>query len=146
MPQLAGLGTSSSGKEYRFTDGDLTPGLYRYRLVDVSTEGVREIHPEKSIRIEAMPEELVSLRLLPVAPNPVKEEMQIAFLLPELTTVTLEIYSADGKLVATPLNAASRAAGSYSESIATSNLSPGAYSLRMIAGRQTRIQHFVVVR
>src|SRR5262249_8031823 len=66
-PALAGLGTSPSGKEYSLVDGDLQPGLYRYRLVDISTDGIRTEHPAKSIRIEAeaeTPLELMALRLL----------------------------------------------------------------------------------
>jgi hypothetical protein len=81
-----------------------------------------------------------------VVPNPAVGDVQISYSLPGEMTVRVEIYSADGRLIATPLNDVHRVAGNHSEALAGSNLDPGAYTVRLIAGRQSRVQQFIVVR
>jgi hypothetical protein len=146
---LVGLGTNSSGKSYTLVDEVSAPGLYRYRLVDVSTDGIRTAHTYKSIRIEAEPDspvELSGLRLLSIAPNPVNDELQVSFTLPKEMTVTMEFYTTDGRRIPVPIEGRTYVAGTHSEHITTSGLVAGVYMLRLEAGGHTRVQRFVVVR
>jgi hypothetical protein len=151
QPALVGLGTSALGRNYSFVDGNNAPlqagTVYSYKIVDVSTEGIRTEHGTKSIRVDdAATADVSFLRLHSVMPNPAYDEMQAIYTLPEETTVSMEIYTADGRLVATPLNAVSQTIGSHSQSISVAHLAPGMYTLRLMAGTGSRVQQFVVVR
>jgi hypothetical protein len=148
---LVGLGTSSAGKRYTLVDGDLSPGLYRYRLIDISTDGVRTAHSAQPIRIETEPlkvEELKVFRLLPATPNPVRagDDLQLAFMLPEEMAVTFEIFASDGERVLTPIENRIYGGGTHSERMATTGLMPGVYTCRLTTNGRLRIQRFVVVR
>jgi hypothetical protein len=150
-PGLAGLGTTSYGKSYNFidgADGALVAGeTYLYRLVDVSTEGVREAHPAVAVKIEAAEEiaEAGRMRMYAAAPNPAVQFTQVSFSLPEAGRVRMELYSADGKRVIAPVDA-SFTAGDHAETISLEGLSAGNYTLVMTSGYQVRTQQVVVVR
>jgi 6-phosphogluconolactonase (cycloisomerase 2 family) len=146
-PDLAGLGTSPIGKGYSFTDQELAPGTYRYRLIDVSTEGARTVHPARTIRVESN-EEIVagsSMRLHRITPNPVNAECQVSFALPEQMDVRIDLFSSDGNLVATPVANRSFGMGNHTEAFSTEELPAGTYVVMMSAGIQTRVQRLVVV-
>jgi hypothetical protein len=146
-PQLTGLGTSSLGKSYSLVDDDLAPGLYRYRLVDVSTDGIRTTHEAKSIRVEKSDAvDVTFLRLYALTPNPVSSDMQISFSLPEEMVISLEIYTSDGRLMAVPVKSQSRTMGQHSIRVNVAALAPGAYTLRLTAGSGSRTEQFIVVR
>jgi hypothetical protein len=148
---LTGLGTTSYGKSYNFVDGGdgaLVAGqTYLYRLVDVSTDGVREEHPVVAVKIEATQEiiEAGRMKMYSAAPNPAVQFTQVPFSLPETANVRMELYSADGRRVAVPVEA-SFTAGDHAETISLEGLSAGSYTLVMTSGYQVRTQQVVVVR
>jgi 6-phosphogluconolactonase (cycloisomerase 2 family) len=146
-PEIAGLGTSPIGKSYSFTDDELAPGTYQYRLIDVSTDGARKVHPARTIRVESN-EEIVagsSMRLHRITPNPVNAEGQVSFALPEEMNVRIDLFSSDGNLVATPVANRNFGAGNHTEAFSTAELPAGTYVVLMTAGTQTRVQRLVVV-
>jgi hypothetical protein len=149
---LSGLGTSPYGKSYSYVDRDewLQPGkFFLYRLVDVSHDGIRTTHPALSIRLEAAgPQAPVQQFTAEVSPNPATEGfINLNFSLQAEENVTVEIYSADGKKMATPISEV-MAAGSYSRLIKIDGLAPGVYTAMVSTGNYTsvRTRQFVVVR
>jgi hypothetical protein len=146
-PRLRGLGTSSIGKNYSYDDEVPGPGLYRYRLIDISArgEGMRMSHPEAIILIEDQTQEISWLRLPRVRPNPAREQLQIGYMLPNGLSVSLDIYSVEGRKVMAVLDGEFRSAGNHVETCALQSLKPGVYMLCLVAGNAIRTQRFVVV-
>jgi hypothetical protein len=152
-PELAGLGTSFIGRSYGFTDDGsygvlVTGATYRYRLIDVSRDGSRTIHPERSVRIEgaaAATPGMLTLALGSATPNPATDAVNVVVTLAEPGPVSIELYAADGRLVATPLSA-ELAEGQHPMSVDTRDLRPGAYALRLVTPAGIRSQQFLIVR
>jgi hypothetical protein len=150
-PALVGLGTTSEGRSYRFGDptDELVPGeTYLYRLVDVSTDGVRTEHPALSVTIEngSVPMAPVSFKVHPVVPNPALNEAVVSFDLPEPGRVTVEVYAADGARLMVPIAGREYGAGRQSELIALKGIPSGTYTVVVSSAGQSRTQQFVVVR
>lgn len=112
-PSLQGLGNSSIGKKYSFTDQLAVKGLtHWYKLVDVDINGVREEHGPVSVAMES---EIISnltdntlperFRLLPNFPNPFNPITRIQFEIPvtseELLEVRLMVHDLQGRKVKT---------------------------------------------
>lgn len=66
------------------------------------------------------------------------------FVLPKATTVTVEIFSADGKKVLAPITARRYDAGEHQEDIDLTELVVGAYVLRIETPERTEVQRFEV--
>jgi hypothetical protein len=151
---LIGLGTSPSGKAYGYLDNDPTlrgGKYYVYRLVDVSTDGVRTDHQSIAVLLDAANtpvEPSTSFSVNAVAPNPANDRVLLNFNLMEPKTVTVEIYSTDGKKVITPIDARSFTAGAHIESVSVKDLIPGVYTAVISTDNygQVRTRQFVVVR
>jgi hypothetical protein len=151
--ELTGMGTSPSGRSYLYTDNDASlrsDKIYVYRLVDVSEDGVRTPHQSISLRLNASEptQDISPFRVDPIGPNPANESVSLRFSLQDADAVTVEIYSVDGKKLATPIEHKSYTAGSHTESIIVKDLVPGMYSAVVSTGNSTnvRTRQFVVVR
>jgi hypothetical protein len=149
--RLLGVGTSPVGKQYAYTDDE--PGLkvgyiYAYRLVDVSHDGVRNVHPGVTVQLNASETPIYQFRLDEVRPNPSTETINLSFSLQEEEAVTVEFYSVDGKRVSTPISKQSFSAGDHSELISVKELQPGAYTAVVSTSNTSlvRTRQFVVVR
>jgi hypothetical protein len=151
---LIGLGTSPSGKAYGYLDNDPTlqgGKYYVYRLVDVSTDGVRTDHQSIAVLLDATAspsEPSASFRVDVVKPNPANDHINLSFNLVEPKAVTIEIYSTDGKRVSVPVEARSFAPGAYVQSLSVKDLVPGVYTAVFSTDSygQVRTRQFVVVR
>ena len=102
-PNLHGLGNSSIGRTYTFTDSsNLEAGkTYFYLLEDVATNGNTEKHGPVSVNI---PAELVpaTLTLLQNYPNPFNQQTKIRFYLPSRfknQKLTISIFTLNGKRI-----------------------------------------------
>jgi hypothetical protein len=149
-PGLVGLGTTSYGKSYSYIDredGGLKAGeTYIYRLVDVSTDGVRTEHPAVAVRVEAEEDiDLSAVRLYPVAPNPVSDFAQLSFSLSEPGKVRVELYSADSRRLGMLVDG-EYGAGDHAATVSLAGIPAGNYTLVMTTGRQVRTRTLVVVR
>jgi hypothetical protein len=86
------------------------------------------------------------LRLDPLMPQPADDHLIVRFSLCDAAQVTLEVYAVDGTLAAVAITDRSFEPGGHTETVMTSALRPGIYTLRLRAGAETRIERFVVVR
>jgi hypothetical protein len=100
---LAGLGNSSQGQYYRFTDPDtaLQVGArYSYLLVDVDYEGRRQTHgPVDIIYTPDTDDVPFTFELKGNYPNPFNAGTTIRFTVPEKQTVAVRIYDLRGRLI-----------------------------------------------
>jgi hypothetical protein len=81
-----------------------------------------------------------------VAPNPARDNLLCTFTLPTPIPVTMQIYTTDGQLVSVPVHSQPYEAGTHSQNIPVSELPPGIYTLRVLAGAASFVEQFVIVR
>jgi hypothetical protein len=144
-PTLVGEGTSSRGRDYSYADREVQPATtYYYRLVDVSTDGVRTPHDAK--RIETAPLSTGHLTLKSVVPTPTAGNATIGFHLPGAGTATIRLVSLDGMELATLVDNKAYAAGDQTETFDLSRVTPGVYFVKLTAGSEIRTMRMIVVR
>ncbi|MFA7331001.1 MAG: FlgD immunoglobulin-like domain containing protein [Candidatus Delongbacteria bacterium] len=100
---LLGQENSSAGKDYRWQDTNIEPGVvYCYRLEAVDLDGSSEFHPE-SIYVSSLSKP-TGFTLGTNTPNPFNPVTTLRFVLPEVLPVSLEVYNINGQLVRTLLS------------------------------------------
>lgn len=89
---------------------------------------------------------IIALALVAATARGMSPERHLTFffILPKATTVTVEIYGADGRVVLTPIVARRYDAGEYREEIDLTELVPGSYMLKITTPERTETQHFDV--
>ena len=126
---LCGLGTSSTGKDYSYTDNSVVPGhTYEYTVQSVSTTGTKKDYPP----IQAKADVPETFALYQNYPNPFNPTTTIAFDLKEASNVTLDVYNILGQKVA-EWSYGTMNAGSYKEEISMNRYSSGVYYYRIEA-------------
>jgi hypothetical protein len=99
----------SNGNDFSFADTACTPGsILRYR-VDVTESGARRTLFET----DAVAIPVVPLTLYQNAPNPFNPTTTLRYYLPAACAVTLSIYDASGRLVATLVDRERQEAGQH---------------------------------
>ncbi len=126
---LKGLGTSTNGKSYSYTDNSIqAAGKYTYELENVTTDGIT--HPYTEIAVDvSTPTEFA---LFQNYPNPFNPNTTISFNLKEQSDVTLTIYNMLGQQVAA-YNYGTLGAGEYQEEINMERFTSGVYQYRLNA-------------
>jgi hypothetical protein len=79
-------------------------------------------------------------------PNPASGGTHLAFTLPDAGPVSLVVFDAQGRRVATVLERAWRAAGPHGAVVRTAELAPGIYFARLEWRGSARVTRFVVLR
>ncbi len=126
---LKGLGTSSSGRDYSFTDNKVTSGAtYQYKVQSVSTSGTTKDLTTLSVTVD-VPK---NYALYQNYPNPFNPSTTIRFDLKQQSTVSLEIYNVLGQRVEY-WNYGMKDAGRYNESINMTRFASGLYYYRINA-------------
>jgi len=126
---LIGLGTSTDGKAYLYTDySPLAPGKYIYELQNVTTDGKTEVYNQIIVDVTAP----TDYALYQNYPNPFNPSTNIRFDLKDQSTVTLDVYNTLGQMV-DKWNYGLMDAGRYSELIDMSRHASGIYFYRLSA-------------
>lgn len=142
-----GMGDSPVGHNYRFVDRNITSGVtYRYRLVEVSFDGSRNVYAQV-VTVEAdlestMPTEFA---LLQNYPNPFNPNTLISFSIPVASSVSVTVFDALGRNVATLVNS-TLSAGNHSVSFDASTLSNGIYFYQLRAGDFSAVRKMVLMK
>ncbi len=126
---LKGLGTSSTGRAYDFTDNKVTSGkTYQYKIQSVSTNGTTTDLTTLSVTVD-VPK---NYALYQNYPNPFNPSTTIRFDLKQISDVTLEIYNTLGQRVEY-WNYGIMDAGRYNENINMTPFASGVYFYRVMA-------------
>ncbi|RPI75715.1 MAG: T9SS C-terminal target domain-containing protein, partial [Ignavibacteriales bacterium] len=96
----AGFGTTTEAKSYSFTDGNVSTGVYKYRLKQVDFDGTFEYSGEVEVEVITPAEYSMEQNY----PNPFNPKTQISFNLPEAGLVKLEVYNLLGQKVIELIN------------------------------------------
>ncbi|MDP1675290.1 MAG: T9SS type A sorting domain-containing protein [Bacteroidota bacterium] len=120
---VEGNGTTNVPKEYSFTDKNISIGKYSYRLKQIDRDGKFEYSHEVEVVISPIPQ---MFALMQNYPNPFNPTTVISYQLPVNSHVSLKVYDAIGREVATLVNDV-KEAGYYSVTFDASRLSTGMY-------------------
>lgn len=138
---LRGLGTSSRGKSYNFTDYEVTSGeSYTYKIKEVSTNGTTKELSTLSVTVD-VPN---AYALYQNYPNPFNPSTTIRFDLKETSKVTLAIYSVLGQEVE-HWNYRAMNAGRYNKEVNMAAFASGVYFYR-IAAKGNNGERFVAIK
>jgi len=120
---VVGNGTTNAPKEYSFTDINRFPGKYWYRLKQIDRDGTFENSRYIEVIVGSMP---TVFALEQNYPNPFNPSTIINYQLPVQSFVTLRVYDAIGRVVATLVHE-EKEAGYYTVQFNASMLSSGIY-------------------
>jgi hypothetical protein len=141
-----GNGNSNSEKEYLFTDKNLNPGNYRYRLKQIDNDGKNEYSKEVEVIVKEIPTEYT---LNQNFPNPFNPTTKIEYTIPNAGTsfmksIQLKVYDILGREIETLVNE-KKSAGTYSVSWNAAGLPSGIYIYRLVSNGEviTKIMNLV---
>ncbi|MFA6469873.1 MAG: LamG-like jellyroll fold domain-containing protein [Bacteroidota bacterium] len=120
---VEGNGTTNTTKEYSFSDKNISPGKYSYRLKQIDRDGKFEYSKAVDVTIASAPKEFA---LEQNYPNPFNPSTMISYQLPVISHVSLKVYDAIGREVAVLVNGV-KEGGKYSVEFNASELSSGMY-------------------
>jgi hypothetical protein len=146
---VEGAGTSTSPHVYMFID-DISRSAIRnsqsrfvYRLRQIDRSGSSSYSHEVEVEIGTAPREFA---LGQNFPNPFNPATSIEFTLADDGPVTLRIYDAIGRLVATPFEG-SAVAGTYHRVLFDAHqFSSGLYFYRLDAGRRSAVRKMTLMK
>ena len=124
---VSGAGASNAPREYGFTDRNLSPGKYSYRLKQIDRDGNFRLSSAVELTI-TVPRELA---LAQNYPNPFNPSTTIEFTLPMDGKVSLKIFDAVGREVSTLVNGQLKAGELHRVVFDASGLSSGIYFSRL---------------
>jgi photosystem II stability/assembly factor-like uncharacterized protein len=133
---VQGHGTTTEPKSYSFTDKNLEPGSYSYKLVQIDFDGTRNESEIVNVEVSSQP---TKYSLSQNYPNPFNPSTTIEYSIPERTDVKLTVINIVGEKVAELVNR-TMDAGSYSvvfdsHSGEVRNLASGVYFYTLQAGK-----------
>jgi hypothetical protein len=150
---LEGNGTTNESHSYSYTDKDVTPGRYYYRLKQIDFNGSYSFSKE----IEADVSAPMEFSLEQNYPNPFNPVTTIEYKIPDVGTspansagrfmkfVKLKVYNTLGEEVTTLVNE-EKPAGNYSVKFNGSNLPSGVYFYKLAAGSFIATRKMVLLR
>jgi hypothetical protein len=143
-----GFGTTNIPHDYAFTDSSVTPGVWYYRLRQISQDSTSNILSPISINVltkvseENLPAEYVVSQNYP---NPFNPRTTISFGLPARTHVRLELFNMLGQSVGVIVDSDIQA-GYHSVSIDASQLASGIYLYRLNAGEFSQTRKLILTK
>ena len=139
---VPGFGTTTEPKLYKFTDEEVTTGIYKYRLKQIDFDGTFTYSKEIEVEVDFTPNEFV---LYQNYPNPFNPSTTIKFSVPEATNVTLTIYNTLVQKV-TELVDTKLEAGNYSYQWDARNLATGIYICELRTDKFVSIKKMILLK
>ena len=128
---IQGAGNSTSPKSYSYTDASVSGrNLYTYRLIQIDNNGQTAYSKETEINVDFVPSVYA---LGQNYPNPFNPSTTITYNLPENAFVSLKVYNAIGKEVASLINE-TQSADVHKVTVDASKLGSGIYYYTLRAG------------
>ena len=139
---VVGNGTTTSPKNYSFTDRNLNSGNYNYRLKQIDYNGNFEYFTLSNEVVIGVP---VNFELSQNYPNPFNPSTKIDFQLPKDGKVNISVYDNSGKEVMTIVNEF-KTAGYYSVNLNASSLSSGVYFYKINSDNYSSVKKMMLVK
>jgi hypothetical protein len=138
---IAGAGTSTTERSYRFTDAP-APGRYAYRLRQVDRNGGSTYSGEVEVEIGLAPKAVT----LGAYPNPFNPATTIDFTLPSDGQATLRVFNVLGQEVATLFAGQAAAGRLYQVPFDARRLTSGIYVARLESGNNVAMTRLTVIK
>jgi hypothetical protein len=143
---VKGNGTTTITHSYSYTDKNVSPGKYYYRLKQIDFDGSFEYSKVVEVNITAS----TKFSLKQNYPNPFNPVTTIKYSIPNVGTsfmkfVQLKVYNTLGEEVETLVNE-EKPAGSYTVKFDASNLPSGVYIYRLTAGNYSAVKKLVLLK
>jgi hypothetical protein len=138
---IPGSGTTTEERTYHYTDTELQPGKYYYRLKQIDFDGSFEYSKIIEVEIDSP----VKFALSQNYPNPFNPATKISFQIPQKSFVTLIIYDVLGKEVVTLFNEEMEA-GSYQKEFDAPGLTSGVYFYQLKSGEFTSTRKMTLLK
>jgi Secretion system C-terminal sorting domain len=138
---VPGHGTTTETQQYSFTNYDVKPGNYKYKLKQIDYDGSFEYSQE----IEAEVSAPLVFSLEQNYPNPFNPSTKISWQLPVGSQATLKVYDVLGNEIATLVNEV-KAAGKYEIEFNASELPSRVYFYKLQAGSFVETKKMILLR
>ncbi|NNG26252.1 MAG: T9SS type A sorting domain-containing protein [Ignavibacteriaceae bacterium] len=138
---IDGNGTTTEIQNYSFTDENLSPGNYSYRLKQVDFDGTSELSDVIDVEVSAP----IDYSLSQNYPNPFNPSTRISYSIPTDGYVTLKVYDVLGNEVASLVDE-QKQSGKFDVNFNASALSSGVYYYQIKAGEFTSTKKLVLMK
>ncbi len=136
-------GTSTTTKNYTFTDRNLAAGKYSYRLKQVDFDGTSQTFDAVEVEV-GIP---TAFDLSQNYPNPFNPSTRIEFAIPTPANVTLDVFDISGQKVATLVSGYMNAGYHFVDLDAVRyGMSSGTYIYRISADKFSSIKKMILVK
>jgi exonuclease III len=140
---VAGAGTSTSPREYSYTDEGVAPGRYAYRIKQIDNGGAFRYFGAVEVEIGAMP---MAFTLMQNYPNPFNPVTTVGFTLAEDGPAVLKVFDVLGRQVAVLYDAEAQAGQLYTATFDASRLATGVYIYTLESNGQRLIKKMNFVK
>jgi len=140
---VSGSGTSNSPKEYSFTDKNLHPGRYAYRIKQIDQDGTFKYSQSVEVEVGLVPKVLT---LSQNYPNPFNPMTTIEFTLAEDSKVSLKVFDMLGREVATLISGELKAGVLHQKTFDVAKLSSGMYIYCLQAGNKSLAKKLMILK
>jgi photosystem II stability/assembly factor-like uncharacterized protein len=138
---LSGNGTSTTTKEYVYTDKGVKSGKYQYRLKQIDFDGSFSYSHVIEVEVGTP----MTFDLSQNYPNPFNPSTTISYKIPENATVSLKIFDVTGTEVMTLVNE-KQDAGSYTINFDAKTFASGMYIYTIKAGDYTATKKMMLMK
>ncbi|HLF20843.1 MAG TPA: T9SS type A sorting domain-containing protein [Bacteroidota bacterium] len=140
---IAGAGTSSSPKEYRYLDANLPAGRYVYRIKQIDNDGTFRYSENTEVEVGLAAKEF---KLESNYPNPFNPSTTIQFTLAADGNATLKVYNMLGQEVETLFDGEAQAGRIQQVKFDASRLPSGLYFAKLEVGKQQMMRKMVLMK
>ena len=140
---VAGAGTSTSPRDYTYTDANLLPGHYVYRIKQLDRDGKFAYFGSAEVEIGSAPKQL---SLMENYPNPFNPATTIRFTMKETGRAVLKVYDMTGREVTTLFEGVAEAGRYYEVKFDGSRLSSGTYFYALTNGSERIVKRMMLVK
>jgi hypothetical protein len=140
---VAGAGTSTSPRNYNYTDADAPAGLQSYRINQIDKDGASKIIGTTQVEVANAPKVLT---LGDNYPNPFNPSTKIAFTVPSDGRAVLRVFNIIGQEVAALFDGAAVAGQMQTVTFDASQFATGIYFARLDFGNQHLMHKMMLVK
>ncbi len=138
---INGYGTTTENHTYSFSDQNLQPGVYTYRLKQIDFDGSFKYYDPVNAEISAP----ISFNLDQNYPNPFNPSTRISFTIPQSGFTSLKVYDILGNEVASLLEN-DLASGNYDINFNATELTSGIYYYTLRSGNFVETKKMMLLK
>ncbi len=138
---VQGAGTTTQPESYSFSDNNVSPGIYLYRLKQIDFDGTYKYSNETQAAVN-VPD---MFSLSQNYPNPFNPSTKIEYSIPADGYVSLIVYNSLGQEIAALANGIMKA-GYHTSVFNAEDLSSGIYYYRLEAGNKVQVRKMTILK